>query len=51
MKRSGNVSRPRNQVAMAVSYAAVVANASAASLRRVSADSSPVSRSSSRTSV
>ena len=41
MNRSGNASRPRNQVAIAVSYAAVVAKASAASRRRVSAESRP----------
>ena len=50
MKRSGNASRPRNQVAIAVSYAAVVANASAARRRLVSEESRPVVRSSSRIS-
>ena len=47
---SGNSSRALNQVAIAASYAAVCANASAARRRRVSSESSPLARSSSSTS-
>ena len=43
---SGNRSLRANHVAIAASYAALVANASAASARRVSSDTSPCSRSS-----
>jgi hypothetical protein len=46
---SGNGSRSANHVAIAASYAAVVANASAASSRRVSDESEPDDRSSSST--
>ena len=49
VKTSGKASRSANQRATAASKTAVVANASAARARRVSSDSSPVSRSSCRT--
>ena len=49
-KTGGNASRPANQLAIAASYAAEVANAVAASRRRVSCETSPASRSSPSTS-